>query len=207
MKRYNSCCELLLAVYSCTPCLLLDLVYLSDALLLYHVSEHHEHPEQGGWAWCWAQPSPELEPALGLHISAQESSVLGRLGRGAAVKSFCLCNAVEVEIPCCDVLELLQGVSCQNWQCSGLQQYLIPSWACPFPTEKLNLAGRKSLKLLLSCIGPKSCSERDKKSGSCLIFRTIAFIWGNKLFPLSHQFCCRISTMSCQTSLSSFVAF
>lgn len=123
------------------------------------------------------------------------------------MEGFCLCNAMVVEIPCCGVLELLQGVSCKNWQRSGLQQYLIPSWACPFLTEKLNLAGRKSLKLLLSCIGPKSCSERDKKSGSCLIFRTIAFIWGNKLFPLPHQFCCRISTMSCQTSLSSFVAF
>lgn len=54
-------------------------------------------------------------------------------------------SAMEVKIASCGVLELWQGLSCENSQHSGLQQSGNNAvLGLPLLTEKLNLAGRKS---------------------------------------------------------------
>lgn len=68
---------------------------------------------------------------------------------------------------------------------------LIPSY------REAESGREKEFKITVSSyIGPKSYSEGDKKSGSCLILGTIAFIWGNKSFPLPHGLCYRMSSMT-----------
>lgn len=63
---------------------------------------------------------------------------------------FFFLNAMEVKITCCGVLELWQGLNCEDLQGSCLQQSVNPFLGLPLLTEKLNLAGRKSLKSLLA---------------------------------------------------------